>query len=89
MLPHTLNNLADQLTSEAVQNLKRMIELGKKPDGQKLSVEDRQSCINVVLLWEAKHLPENKRSGYIDQQCQSQASPERQTESSDPIKLQL
>jgi len=73
---NTLIDIAEQLTQEAIDNLKRMIELGKKPDGQKLSNEDRQSCMEVVILWEAKHLSETERSGYIAQQCKIKNSEE-------------
>lgn len=86
----SLNDLVNSLTPEAIQNLNRMIELGKKPDGQRLSSEDRQSCIEVVLLWEARHLPEIERSGYIDQQCKSKTPKEGQhTNNPKPIQIQF
>ena len=67
----TTATLIDKLTAETVNNLKRMVELGKKPDGQKLSNQDLESCMAAILLWEEKHLSESERSGYISQQCKS------------------
>jgi len=67
----SLMQLVNQMTIESVLNLRKMIELGKKPDGQRLSKQERESCLEALLLWEANHLPEHQRSGYIEQSCKN------------------
>lgn len=68
-----INDLADQLTPEIIDNLKQMIELGKKPDGEKLSSQDLKSCMEAVIHWEAKNLSKAQRSGYIAKQCKNKS----------------
>jgi uncharacterized protein YeaC (DUF1315 family) len=53
------------LNPDIVANLKRAVELGKWPDGRRLTDEQRETCMHAVLLWEMKHLPEQERTGYI------------------------
>ena len=69
-----LVNIINEMTPEAVGNLKRMIELGKKPDGRKLSRQEKEACMEAIVCWEAKHLERTQRSGYIEQRCAKKAS---------------
>jgi uncharacterized protein YeaC (DUF1315 family) len=55
-----------KLTPDVVANLRRAIELGKWPDGRRITDEQRANCMEAVLGWELIHLPENQRTGYID-----------------------
>ncbi|MCV6625734.1 MAG: YeaC family protein [Cellvibrionaceae bacterium] len=57
--------LLDNISPEIYQNLKRAIELGKWPDGRRLSSEQRQLSLQAVIAYEHKHLPEAERTGYI------------------------
>ncbi|CAM3635752.1 YeaC family protein [Parendozoicomonas haliclonae] len=59
------------LTPEVVANLRRGVELGKWPDGRPLTPEQREQSLEAVLAWEAKHLPEDQRTGYMSQSCKS------------------
>ena len=54
------------LDPEIVSRLKTAIEIGKWPNGVVLTQEQRHTCMQAVYAWEAKHLPETERSGYID-----------------------
>lgn len=47
-------------------SLRRAIELGKFPGGHRLTDEQRAICMEAVLVWEAKNLPPEQRTGYID-----------------------
>lgn len=73
------------LTPEIVANLKRAVELGKWPDGRLLSHEQKETCMQAVLVWEMQHLPENQRTGYIDkgtkegEECDSHDHNQEQT----------
>jgi len=61
-----LDKMLAALNPEIVANLKRAVELGKWPDGRRLSPEQRRTCLQAVIVWEGKNLPEEQRTGYID-----------------------
>ncbi len=72
--------LIANMTPEIHQSLKRAIELGKWPTGQKLSAEQRETCMRAVITYDQKHLPEDQRTGYIDRTKNNGA-----THGSDPL----
>lgn len=53
------------LTPEVVEKFRVAIELGKWPDGRRLTVEQRETCMQAVMVWEHEHLPPAERTGYI------------------------
>lgn len=60
------------LTPEIVARFKTAIEIGKWPNGQTVSPEQREICMQAVLAWEHIHLPEQQRTGYINRPSKSQ-----------------
>lgn len=60
-----LQQLLNSITPAIYQNLKLAIEIGKWPDGNKLSSEQRQLCMQAVIAYEHKHLPLEQHTGYI------------------------
>ncbi len=60
-----LKKLLNTITPDIYQNLKTAVELGKWPDGNKLSAEQRQLCMQAVIAYEHKHLPPEEHTGYI------------------------
>ncbi|MDO5768832.1 MAG: DUF1315 family protein, partial [Psychrobacter sp.] len=44
------------LTPEIVDRFRTAIEIGKWPDGRALSDEQRQTCLQAVMVWEHEHL---------------------------------
>ncbi len=63
--------LLGTLNAEMYENLKRAVELGKWPDGRRLTPEQRQLSLQAVIAYEVKHLPQHQRSGYIPPQPHS------------------
>ncbi|AOS96854.1 hypothetical protein AUP74_01406 [Microbulbifer aggregans] len=61
----TLQQLLDNLTPQIVGSLKRAIELGKWPNGQSLTDQQRSLCAEAVANWEAKNVPAESRIGYV------------------------
>ena len=53
------------MTPEIYQNLKTAVELGKWPNGQKLTPEQRQTCLQAVIAYDQLHKPEEERVGFI------------------------
>lgn len=54
------------LTPDLVAVFRRSIETGKWSDGRRLSDGQRATCMQAVIAWEHRHLPEAERTGYID-----------------------
>ncbi len=51
----TLETLLAGMTPEVYQRLATASETGKWPDGVQLSTEQREHCLQLVLLWQARH----------------------------------
>lgn len=64
--PDSYHDLLERITPEIHQQLRRAIELGKWPDGGRLSPEQLERCLEAVIAWEQNNLPEEERTGYID-----------------------
>lgn len=58
-------DLAETMNPELYASIKRAVELGKWPDGRRLSDEQRALCMEAMILFEARHLPEHERTGYM------------------------
>jgi uncharacterized protein YeaC (DUF1315 family) len=61
------------MTPEVYANMKRAVELGKWPNGQRLSAEQRQNCLQAMIAWEERSgVPEDQRTGYLERKgCSS------------------
>ncbi len=64
---------SQNLSPEIYQSLKQSLELGKWPDGKPLSPEQRETCMQAIISYEALHVAEEDRAGYLGQTCKSQA----------------
>lgn len=53
------------LNPELIESFKRAIELGKWPDGKKLTDEQREVCMQSIILYEHQNVPEHERTGYV------------------------
>lgn len=63
----TYEELIGRLDPTVYLSLKRAIELGKWPDGRKVSDEQRRTCLEAVIHYENTHnIPEHDRVGYIE-----------------------
>ncbi len=77
--------MIQNLTPDIYQSLKEALELGKWPDGRKLSAEQKELTMQAIIAWEVRNLPEEERTGYMGgQECASkskkaQAQPEIDT----------
>lgn len=58
------------MTPDVHASLKRAVELGKWPNGQRLSQEQRETCMRAVIAYDAANLPEEQRTGFIDRRKQ-------------------
>lgn len=63
--PSNFEQVAESLTPEVYQNLKTAIEIGRWPNGETLSAQQKQVSLEAVLHYEAKNLPPEERTGYM------------------------
>lgn len=64
--PESIEALLAGMTPEIHQNLKNAIELGKWPTGERLTKAQLELCLQAVIAWDVRHLPEKARVAYID-----------------------
>ena len=68
--------LISNITQEVYESLKLAVEIGKWPDGRKLTQEQKELSLQAVIAWELKNLPEEERTGYMGpQECSSKSEP--------------
>lgn len=60
-----LHQLLNSITPDIYRSLKTAVEISKWPDGNKVSAEQRQLCMQAIIAYEHKHLPPEQHSGYI------------------------
>jgi len=77
--------LLNSLTPDIYQNLKRAVELGKWPDGRRLTKEQRHTCMQAMIAYEHRHLPPQEHTGYIPPKPHE---PCGKTEQDEPLKWQ-
>ena len=68
--------MIQNITPEIYQSLKLAVEIGKWPDGRKLTQEQKELSLQAMIAWELQNLPEDQRTGYMGpQECQSKSTP--------------
>jgi len=68
--------MIENITPEIYQSLKLAVEIGKWPDGRKLSQEQKELTLQALIAWEIHNLPEEERIGYMGpQECSSKSEP--------------
>ena len=74
-----LTDFLEKMTPEVYQALKQSVELGRWPNGVKLSGQEREASLQALIAWEFDHLPESQRTGYMPVSCKSsQTKPEEE-----------
>lgn len=77
----SLDTMLDLLTPDIYRRFQTAIELRKWPNGQALTPGQLKTCMQAVIAYEAKHLPENERTGYVPPKAQPcTVEPESQDE---------
>ncbi|MBL4608454.1 MAG: DUF1315 family protein [Pseudomonadales bacterium] len=59
------DDLIASMTPEIFKNIKRAVELGKWPNGVKLSDEQREICLQATIAYGNQNLHLDERVGYI------------------------
>lgn len=61
--PDSLEELVENITVDLYEKLKHAVEIRKWPDGSMLSDEQLEQSLQLVILYEAKRLPDSDRIG--------------------------
>jgi len=64
--PESFDALLAAMSPELHQQLKTAVELGKWPNGERLNKEQVELCLQAVIAWDERNLPEAERVAYID-----------------------
>lgn len=62
--PESLEDLTAHITPDIYIELRGAVELRKFADGSRLSPEQLENCLQLVILYEGKNLPEHQRTGF-------------------------
>jgi uncharacterized protein YeaC (DUF1315 family) len=63
--PASYVELIENMTVEHYLALKEAVELGKWANGDKLTLAQRETCLQAIILYDQLHLPEAERVAYI------------------------
>jgi uncharacterized protein len=69
----TFIDMLRNITPDVYAALKLAVEIGKWSDGRKLTLEQKELCLQAMIAWEQDNLPEEERTGYMGPQaCKSE-----------------
>lgn len=75
-----IDQLLSNITPEAYENLKYAAETGRWPNGEKVTAEQRDYCLQAIIAYDLKYNNEEDRVGFIDRSKKGQG---RTSESTD------
>ncbi|MGM0632281.1 MAG: YeaC family protein [Pseudomonadota bacterium] len=64
--PRTLEEILATMNPEILMNMKTAVETGRWANGGRLTPEQTELCLQAIIAYEERHLPEHERTGYID-----------------------
>ena len=62
----SLQALIESITPEIHENLKTAVEIGRWANGDRLTPEQIEHSLQAIIAYEAHHLSEEQRVGFID-----------------------
>jgi len=63
------------LTPQLYDNLKEALELGRWPNGERLTDQQKSICMEAIILYDHRHFPEAERTHYIEKRgCKRDAA---------------
>lgn len=75
---------AKQISPEIYERFKQALELGKWPDGRELTKEQKEICLQAIIVYEdAMDIPESERVGFIDKTKKKKQGPD----SEEPVRI--
>ncbi|RBO82825.1 YeaC family protein [Marinomonas aquiplantarum] len=78
--------MIDNMSPEVYASLKQAVELGKWPNGVRLTEEQKELCLQAVITYDYTNKSEEKRVGYIDTQVHQGCDSKQSTNEHETIK---
>lgn len=70
----SFKDMIENITPEIYQSLRLAMEIGKFPDGRRLTDEQKELIMQAIIAWEVQNLPEEERTGYMGPiECKSKS----------------
>lgn len=63
--PSKVDAILETMSEDIYQRFRTAIETGKWPNGQSLTQEQRQTCMEAVIVYEHANLAEQERTGFV------------------------
>lgn len=82
-----IDKLLESITPEAYENLKYAAETGRWPNGDRVSDEQRDYCIQAIIAYDLKHNREEDRVGYIDRSKKGQGRANGNSDEWQPLRI--
>jgi uncharacterized protein YeaC (DUF1315 family) len=64
--PQSFQELLAAITPQLHRQLRTAVELGKWENGERLTAEQTEHCMQLIIGWELHNLPESERVAWID-----------------------
>lgn len=61
----TLDDVMKAMTPDLYERFKRAIEIQRWPNGEKLTPQQLETCMQAVIAYEHMHCPPEERTGYV------------------------
>lgn len=78
--------MIDNMSPEVYVRLKQAVELGKWPNGTRLTDEQKELCLQAVITYDYSNKPEEGRVGYIDREVHTGCETKTSTNDHETIK---
>ena len=78
--------MIDNMSPEVYVKLKQAVELGKWPNGVRLTPEQTELCLQAVITYDYSNKEEKDRVGYIDTKGHKSLGKKESTEDHEAIK---
>ena len=62
----SINQLVDEISPEAYEGLRRAVETGKWQNGSRLSQEQLENSLQLLIAYDARHRIASERVGYVE-----------------------
>lgn len=79
------------MSPEIYERFKEAVATGKWPDGKSLTQEQKETCMQAVIIYEHEYLKEEERTGYVppkDEACGSSSEQDNDKDLTTPVKWQ-
>ncbi|TDO96836.1 YeaC family protein [Marinomonas balearica] len=79
-------DMIDNMSPEVYGSLKQAVELGKWPNGIKLTDEQKELCLQAIITYDYSNKPEEQRVGFIDREVHKGCESKKDTITHETVK---